>query len=214
MENKPEEAPVDGQASYTPDARALTESAGSAQVWAHELKELIGHTTGTWLDEQIIEQWFEGYARQVTAATYRSALFQIANTTLPSTIAGDGAMLLLKLRDDLAAGLPGERLAVEGGAGRRDRQAGRRVHAAGTGPQHQPGEAQRCAGKGSLMATQQYRARYVELELVSRPLTASENAEVVVRTVDGEDLWMLADDFDHFYVPVHSVAVDLSEQFD
>ena len=91
-------------AAYAPNVDRLANARGDAGVWASELSELIGHTTGKWISEETLLSWLDTLTTQVRAATYRAALFQVANTKLPSYQAGDPAVLMLQLRDDIAGG--------------------------------------------------------------------------------------------------------------
>lgn len=91
--------------SYSPDYRALDAANGDSDLWADELFELIGHTTGQWIDKGTLETWLGTLALQVRKRTFKEAAFQVANTTLPAQVSGDPAFLLLQLRDDLVSGL-------------------------------------------------------------------------------------------------------------
>lgn len=98
-----EDAPTD-PGPYVPNTAALAAAAGDPTVWGNELRELIGHTTGKWFEAESLTSWLTSFAAQVTQATFRSAMFQVANTTMPSNVKGDPAVELLALRDDLASG--------------------------------------------------------------------------------------------------------------
>lgn len=90
---------------YSPDLVALGAAAGDPRVFGHEMYELIGHLTGTWIDEESLTGWFRVLEGQVIARTAKNAVFDVANTAVPAQIAGDPALLVLSFRDELVTTL-------------------------------------------------------------------------------------------------------------
>lgn len=86
---------------YKPDIDALNAANAEPAVFAHELYEVIGHLTGSWIDEATLRGWFEAFGLQVRARNTRETVFQLANTVVPSQINGDSALNLLDFRDEL-----------------------------------------------------------------------------------------------------------------
>lgn len=89
-------------APYAIDEASLKAAKGDTHIWAAELADMIGHTTGTWIAPDTFIAWFATYADQVERAQARTIVFDIANTPIGEAIDGDAGTLLLDLRNDLA----------------------------------------------------------------------------------------------------------------
>lgn len=102
----PTTGPIDtdhaAHAEWQPDIAALQSAKGDPSVWGVQFGELVGHTTGQWIDDGIFKEWLALYAAQVAQAANRSALFQVANTVLPTDVTGDPSLALLALRDQIS----------------------------------------------------------------------------------------------------------------
>jgi hypothetical protein len=92
----------DDPTPYTVDP-ALKSAKGDKHIWAAELAEMIGHSTGTWIAPETFEPWFASFHDQVTVATTRSIAFQVANTQIGDVFddSTDSGTLLLDLRTEL-----------------------------------------------------------------------------------------------------------------
>lgn len=100
----PGPADQESPAQWTPDITAITTAHGDPTIWAKQFYELVGYTTGKWIDQQSLEEWLNSFAAQVQTAVFRSVFFDLANTVVPADTKGDPALELLQFRDDVARG--------------------------------------------------------------------------------------------------------------
>lgn len=101
------DAHVDAEspAQWTPDITAINHAQGDPAIWARQFYELVGYTTGKWIDESSLNEWLSSFAQQVVQATLRSAFFDVKNTIVPADTSGDPALQVMQFRDDLARDL-------------------------------------------------------------------------------------------------------------
>lgn len=101
-EDAVEDSPMPAPAPWTPDLTQIQTAAGDPAPWGHLLYEMVGHITGSWIDEASLTEWLESYSVQVAQAVNRAAMFEVANTALPLTVEGDPGVALLQFRDEMA----------------------------------------------------------------------------------------------------------------
>lgn len=96
--------PVEIPSDWSPDVAALAAAHGDPHIWAAQFAELVGHTTGKWIDQGVFLDWLGLYAQQIAAASNRAAMIRVLNTAIAAESGGDTALALYAYRDQIAQG--------------------------------------------------------------------------------------------------------------
>lgn len=107
--DQPREAP------FAIDTRGLAAFRDDPQAWSKALQLALEQATGQTVSEDGLYYFLADYQHAVQLAESRSIAFGIANATVPESLAGDPAEMVLRFRDQIAATTRQRRRSVPSG---------------------------------------------------------------------------------------------------